>query len=141
LNKADRKALGEYVRWVANEVGLRDWTLHLMYDDGLDEGAIAMVTPTDGMKHAQLRFCHDFRHLAPEKQRQAVVHELLHCHHSAASNVLRLDLKDHLADSTHWVAWTGYKRQMEFANDAIAEVLAPHLPLIKWPKEKKRRTR
>ena len=60
--------LGRYVRWIADEIGLRDW--HFDIDDEPPEDPemyegqqrlFADVCPTPGRRQAKIRVCEDFR--------------------------------------------------------------------------------
>jgi hypothetical protein len=134
MTEIEWTVLGEYVRWVANEIGLRDWHL-LLSQIPPDEGCYAMIYPTEGRKHARLQVCADFRSLSLDVQRQAIVHELIHCHLAPATDFIRLDLNNTgmLTQPVYDMLWASYKRQIECATDGMADEWAKHLPLIEWP--------
>lgn len=138
MNAAERKALGEYVRWVANDIGLRDWTFKLRWE-GCPEEAQASIEPTEGRRVAVIYFCDDFRSLPADDQRNAVVHELIHCHHAAATDIIRVDLVRQLSQSTYELLYGAFRRQVEYMVDALADVVAERMPHIDWPKPARRR--
>jgi hypothetical protein len=128
--------LGEYIRWVANEMGLRDWWIHLAKEPPEGEDADASIFPTQGRKHAVIHVCRGFRELLPDVQRQVIVHELIHCHLAAAEDVIRLDLcaTAILGQAVYDMTWSTFKRSVEYAVDGMADAWAEKLPLIEWEK-------
>jgi hypothetical protein len=131
MNDRDRAALSLYVRWVADELELRDWTINLSAELP-PEGCHALVTSTYGRKLATIKFEDDFRSLDPEQQRHTVVHELVHCHLESATNIVLNDLEEYLGKTADQVFWNGFKRQIEYGVDGIASAIAKHMPLIDW---------
>lgn len=133
MTPRDRLALGRYVRRVADLMGLRDWTLNIEQEPCDDENC-AMCAPTYGQKRASLSFAPHFRHDdSAESQRQTIVHELLHCVFAAEQDHIRLSLLKHLGQSTYDVFNDAYRQMHEYAIDGLADAIAPHMPLIKWP--------
>lgn len=132
--KRQRTALREYARWMANELELRDWTINLVYEPAADDDAMAQVTCTYGRKFVTIKLAADFFQFSLEKQRQAIVHELLHCHTSGIEWQYN-NLGGHIAPDVFSVCWGGIRDQVEFATDAMADALAKHLPLPNYAKE------
>jgi hypothetical protein len=134
VTKSQRAILGRYIRHVANELHLRDWTFHVKHEPAEDPDVLAEIRCTFGTHEANIWFCKDFVDREPEQQRETVVHELVHPHVEIPWEMVRDDLKRHLGMLT-WDTFTdAYKRNMEFGVDALAKSLAPHLPLIDWDK-------
>lgn len=132
MNKRDRKALGEYVRTIADAMELRDWHIDLMHDPCEDE-ALASISATYGRKRASISFNRSFRDLAPDVQRRTVAHELVHLHLEPACDIVKADLVELLGRPADTVLWLGFKRQIEYGVDALSDAVAKHLPLIEWP--------
>lgn len=132
MRRRDRRVLAEYIRTTADRLGLRDWTFELQHEP-CDDDALASVHPCEGRKVATICVAHDFRERKPAEQRQTIVHELIHCHHASASDIIRLDLVKQLSQSTYDVVFFGFRRQMEYMVDGIAEGIAHHFPMIEWP--------
>lgn len=132
MKKRDRKVLAGYVRWMANELGLRDWSFKLVYDHE-DDDAYATCDPCIGRRFATITFRSDFRDLEPDDQRECVVHELIHCHHIGATDIIRLDLLKPLGQETYDVLLAGFKRQIEYMTDGLASAIARKYPHIHWP--------
>jgi hypothetical protein len=133
MTKRDQKVLGRYIRRVADELELRDWTLTLS-NNPAPKDCYGHMTETYGRKLAVIEVCADFRNLDAEQQRHTIVHELVHCHLAPPTNMVLNDLEKELSDTTDRIFWASYKRQIEYSTDALASALAKHLPLIDWPK-------
>jgi hypothetical protein len=133
MRKRDRRELTRYIRWVANEMELRDWTLTLA-DEACEPKYDATCQPAHGQKLATISVCKEFRSQDPERQRRSVVHELLHCHWHAAWEMVDADLEKALGGQADLLFSAGFNRNAEHALDATAHALAKHLPLIEWPK-------
>jgi hypothetical protein len=131
VKKKQRKALGAYVRYIANELNLRDWTIHICHAPA-EEGRAGGCRCTDGMREATLWFGWNFCDLDAEEQRETVVHELLHIHHDGCWKMVQTDLAEALGAPTYHVFCDSYRRSMEFMIDALAKAIAPKLPLIDW---------
>lgn len=141
MKKRDRRELERYIRGIADAMGLRDWTLALAVEtvgrsnapnrtEG-EWGATSQSTP--GRKHALITLPKDARALDREELRQTVVHELVHCHFACLWDTLRLDLGHILTEKVYWVWIAGVERAMEYGVDAVADAIAPRMPLIDWP--------
>lgn len=132
MKKRDRKELGRYVRWVADEIGLRDWTIDLLTEP-CDEDCNAQTRLIYGRKRAALRVSEGFRAFDLERIRHTIVHELIHLHLAAATNQVDHDIGEHLGATAYDIFWNGWLRNLEYGIDGLAGALAPHLPLIDWP--------
>lgn len=138
MTKADRKALMEYVRWIADHMGLRDWRFSILHDP-CESSALAICTPTEGQRMAALEFAADFRELDPDVQRMTVVHELLHCHHAHTQDIARLHTTQFMGQHAYDAFHQTYRLVHEYAVDAVARAWAEDLPRIDWPKPKPKR--
>lgn len=132
LKKRDRKALGRYIRQVADLMELHDWHLHLMREP-CDEDCNAQTRLIYGRKVAEIRVVEGIRLMEPERIRQTITHELVHCHFAAISNQVAIDLPEHLGKQAAEIFYEAWLRNFEYGVDAIAAALAPSLPLIEWP--------
>jgi len=132
MKKRDRKELGRYVRWCADQMELRDWTIHLGHEPAPSD-ADGYVVITYGRKLARITVAEDFRSFDPERQRHTIAHELIHCHLESACNMVQNDLERHLSTQADQVFFDGFKRQIEYGVDALASAVAKHLPFIDWP--------
>jgi hypothetical protein len=135
MKKRDRAELKRYIRWIANEMELRDWTIFLAGESCENEN-LATCALVFGQKYATIRVCKDFRTLDADQQRKTVVHELLHCHWHAAWEMVDRDLEKALGAQADLLFSAGFNRNAEHALDATAAALAKHLPRIDWPEAK-----
>lgn len=126
---AEWAALGPYVADLLSRLRLTDWTITID-DKPLDEDhdALAVVHPCEGRKRARIELCHDWAKLARDKKRHTLVHELIHCHEAPATDIIRLDLVKHLSQAAYDVLFDGFKRQIEYMTDGLADALAPLMP-------------
>lgn len=142
VRKRDRKALDAYVRLVADAMGLRDWNIVAAFGkvkhDAKNkpqkgEDWCATCAPTPGRKHADITFAPYMRDAPREDLRQTTVHELVHVHFYGMWDTLRRDTLILLDQEPYDVWIAGVERHMEYGVDALADALAPHMPLIAWP--------
>jgi hypothetical protein len=127
----DADDLARYVSAIAYELGLRDWRFQVEVVSR-PKGYHARVHPIEGRRFAVIRFPPDFTELTPQTQRNAVVHELIHCHLAAATDIWRLDVGRHLGQSVYDAMWSGYKREVELATDTLATAIDHLFPLPPW---------
>lgn len=130
MKRSEAIRWGRYIRHMANQLGLRDWTLTLE-TSGCPDDALACVTPTEGRKLAIIRLCDDWLDLTADDQRHCIAHELIHCHFDSADNIVRLDARPQMSQSAYDVMLAGFVRQMEYGVDGLADAIAPLLPLPK----------
>lgn len=140
MTKKDREALiGPYIRWIADAMGLQDWTFNVVIGqpdspnnpDGLEWGA--SCEPVPGRKAATITVAPWLCTADREQLRETVVHELAHCHFFGVWDTVRRDLHGPLGQQTYDVFVAGLERHMEYGIDAVAETIARHMPLIEWP--------
>jgi hypothetical protein len=133
VKKRDRRALADYIRTIADEMGLRDWDVQLE-PEPCGDGNAAHMRATFGRKLAKISVEKDFKTAqTPEEQRDSIVHELVHCHFESMASMVRCDLERIVGQPTDQVFFNGFERQFEYGVDAMACALAKHLPLISWP--------
>src|SRR5688572_8706081 len=118
-----------YVNEVAALLCLKDWTVELTDDHPNDTEGLAEIEPVDGRKYAVLRLCAHWHDRTPEKQRHSIVHELVHLHHVAATDIIRVDMPRHLSQQAYDILWGAFLRQVEYLVDGLADALAPFMPL------------
>lgn len=150
MKKKTHKAIGEYVRYCADAMGLRDWTLRVDVasdedlrkiddHDGDDQVWGATCDPVRGRKYATISFgplvIQNLLEGDRESFRITVAHELTHCHFAMLWEQLRHDLWEGrvLAQDTYDQFIKSAERNMEYGVDGVAEAIAPRLPLIELP--------
>jgi hypothetical protein len=129
----DRKALGEYIRWVADRMELRDWEFKLEHEPAAED-CDAEIRITYGRKLALIYFNSGFREYDAARQAHTVAHEPVHCHLEPACNMVQNDLEKHLSRQADQLFWDAFKRQIEYGVDSLASAIAKSLPPIAWPK-------
>lgn len=141
MTARDRRALNTYIRYVADEMGLRDWTFTIRHGLGDEEndGTIARCQPVDGRRHATITFCSDFREHKLADQRNTVVHELIHCHLTLVQWQVERDLKGHLAPAAFTAFFDSFVRNVEHATDSLAGAVEAAVVVPKWPRPPKRK--
>jgi hypothetical protein len=123
---------------------LRDWTINVRVGDvespNHPAGWVwcASSESTPGRKRVSLTFADDVKEWDRDDLRQTVAHELIHAHLSPLAETWRADLLPHLEPQAYELLNNSATRSLEFAVDALADAVAPRLPLIDWPKGKKR---
>ncbi len=109
-----------YLRLLGDLLALRDWTL-ILSETAAAPGYNAQIAPVRARRRAVIRMAGHFDSLSPHEQRHALVHELLHCHlataQSAAGQVLSKSAR------------AVFDLNLEMSVDALADAIAPHLPL------------
>jgi hypothetical protein len=142
LTNEEFAVLGRYIRERADEMGLRDWQIDLMHgppvnDDGTeDSSCAARIDIRWGKRLARVWVEREFKENPPERQRQFIIHELVHCHFDHLDSLTSGKLRDHVGE-IYWQAWhPAYWLMFENAIDAIAYSWAEKMPLIQWPKSK-----
>lgn len=132
-----RKQLGDYMRDMANLMGLRDWMLYLGHDEPDNPNAAASCYIEHRQNEAIVRFCKDWPSLSPQQLRRYVVHELLHCHFHALWYPVE-HASSHLPPGVAYMLNEGFQDAREITLDNIARSWAEHLPLpVKASKPKK----
>lgn len=124
---ADRRRAALYLRCVADALGLRDWRFDVLDDPPREDDVFATVDVMHDKRHADVRLASDWPRLPPSARREALVHEVLHCH-GAQTAALAEDVREQLS-SAAWDLWhTAYHRAAELSVDALAHALAPLMP-------------
>lgn len=119
-----RKALVGYIRYLANELGLRDWTFELEYHQLPPiEDASASIDCIFGRKYAVIRFADTFFQADRSDQRNTMVHELIHCHLDGMDAVIR-DMGVQMGSFVHSVFQDNHHRELELATDGLATAIS-----------------
>lgn len=115
------------IRTYADELGLKDWRFIVSDEDAPDD-AYAMIDTTYGRKVAVIKVCKEFESEPDWKQRECLIHELIHCHFDGMDRIV-----DTISDQLHRDVWSvfyaSFRREVEIGTDAIALAIAAHFPL------------
>lgn len=120
------KALGEYVRWMADRLWLKDWTFTLDREPlPSDHRAMARCTPTEGRKLASIEFSRGFLQRERDEIKNTVIHELLHAAHRDMTDVIRCVGNEHVLGQQAWdVWWETFRIAYETFVDSMANAFA-----------------
>jgi hypothetical protein len=127
-NEQRFEAMARYIRERADELGLRDWRIHVKRHDYVGEAIVAHAVVTYGQRDMGITLGELFWGQDLEDQRVTVIHELLHAHLDGPMAVAR-DMEQQLGDFVFSVFIDNHKRTTELACDAIATAIAGHFPL------------
>lgn len=132
--------LWEYIRDVADTLGLRRWWLGLSPElpgDCNDSEAVCLaeIDCSYAQQRAVIRVEIGFRHANAANQRHAIVHELLHCYLAACRDVIRVDLHATraLGQTAYDLLFQTFNHALESGVDGIATAIGGSFPLIDWP--------
>lgn len=136
----NRVLLGKYMAYLAEEVGLRDWSISLS-DDPCDDVLAGTCQPIRGRRVACIALNSAWMDADPCDLRETIVHELLHCHTEPITYPLA-SLRDLVGSVIHDHLETTQSMALEFAVDAIASSFARRLMMpdawlatVKTPQE------
>lgn len=129
-------ALADYVRSLADRMLLRDWTIFVSShpdekpdDEGIDDPRCATFAGTYGRRSAKIWVNPEWAAEAtPEELRQTLVHEVIHAHVHPTHEFVAMIATMH-PKRTAEVLLGIFNVQQEYAIDALADVIAPFMPL------------
>jgi hypothetical protein len=127
MPRADFKRAGEFLRFAADRLGLRDWAFNLKWQPCEDNEAMASVTCVEGQKRANITLSRTFADYPWPEQRKALIHELLHCHFEPVCQVL-WSAEPHLGMGAFNILDRNHHMAIEYAVDAIAHEVAGFFP-------------
>lgn len=125
--------IAEYVRDLANRMELRDYSLLVSIaeeDRPDDEERNACAIFTIGRRYVFIWFDPNYvARATPQELRQTAVHELIHCHFQPAREVAINAVVAAFKKPGRTALLGTYENAQEYGVDAIAEALAPFMPL------------
>ena len=119
----------DYVNQLTIPLRLVDWEVRVSDSPCDDTDDLASINPTYGQKRATIRFCEGFDGRSTEEQRKTIAHELIHCHFWPMTEMAEADIEHFMSSGEREMFSRGFRRNMEYAVDALADALAPFLPL------------
>ena len=133
-----RRQLESYINKLKRPLLMELWEININIDEG--EGAengrlvLADVTVGEVSYQAHITFYWALFERSKRGQRQAIVHELLHCLLSQVNAPVTHDIfrTDLLPAPAKIVTEEALHREWELATDHLAKVLAPFVPLPPW---------
>lgn len=115
-----------FTQSMAAEIGLRDWRFQIRYDKNKGNEHTACITRIIGRKHAIITLTRRFLRQTNYGKAQTIAHELIHCHTGALQDLIS-DLEGVLPAEAFYILYNEHERLLEFAVDALADVVADHL--------------
>ena len=116
-----RQAFANYIRLIADDLGLRDWVIVVKDRCPEDPSNSAEAESIWGAKHINILIGDSLLDKDREYQREVFVHELLHAHTAHMNFVLREMLEP--------AQYQVHRVQMEYMVDALAVRVSKFLPL------------
>tara|TARA_R110000868_G_scaffold22336_2_gene91485 strand:- start:3125 stop:3559 length:435 start_codon:yes stop_codon:yes gene_type:complete len=124
--------LEEYVGMLQGHLNLYQWQITVVRDAS-DVEAWADIAPHSQAQTADLRISHDFWSQPAERQREVLVHELVHLVTCRADQLV-----ENLELTLGKIAWSAFELQYEDAAersvDHVARVVAQSVPLPEFRK-------
>lgn len=121
------RKLVPYVKYLQEQMALKDWSFTLELDMSDDEDAYAHIVSPDGRKQGIISLTKLFFEQDEEGQRHTLTHELTHAHTREVSTVTG-SVRNLLGD----IAYPAFEKNMdnaiELAVDGIADGWAKMLP-------------
>jgi hypothetical protein len=118
-----------YARQVANEIGLRDWTVQVGHEPPERAEATATAQIATGRKLILLRFHEDEELRSPEHIRHDYTHELTHALVEDLWQTVSDGVRDEFGGAALRIYLGSVQREMERLVDTIATGLAARVPL------------
>lgn len=116
--------LAEYVRVVANTLGLPHWNISIENDDSLQEGTFARVYVAHARAEALISFAPSFHASSPEERRATIVHELLHCILWPLEEYIEDSIPQLIGKPAYTVFESGFNLLTERAIDPLSVAIA-----------------
>lgn len=127
--KRDQAKVCSYVRDVADELGLRDWTFRIEFEASAAPDSIAQIAPTFGQRDAVLMLSAEFAWASPSFQRATVCHELIHCLLAPITEAYQAALTEAGGERAAAIVEEAVTPAVEVATDTLALAVASKLPL------------
>lgn len=131
LDETTRRIIINYIRAVADKMGLRDWQFELD-DKPVEDGKIAQTEVWGSSKTATIWLGSAFWKYGPRLQRETIVHELTHWHSDAFYMLARKMVKS-LGREAYDIATDSLHAQQELMVDAISAAWAREMPYLSDP--------
>lgn len=125
---SDCDYIGPYLRFLADRVGLRDWTIDVADSPPEDESLAATAAIPQSRKWITIAFATSWMNEREEAFRQTCVHELLHAHFEDIWHPLNT-IQGYIGEQLYIPAYEGMQLHIEHAIDAIADEWSRLLPL------------
>lgn len=131
FRRRHRRLMRSYVQELANLMGLPHWAITIRFEERSSSDAHAEVSRTDGALRAELWLEEKFTALPRSRQRQVIVHELMHLHTADLQGLLDAARKQmERSEGRLWKTVTSAAE--ELLVDSVAEAWSSSLPMPPW---------
>lgn len=128
MNKHTRKEWQAYISQIGDLMNLHDWTLTLVKEPANSDNAAEMDS-IYGRKVVHIRLSSTWHEFTPHEQRYLIVHEIAHTYFEPMDHLLCGKMK-RLFSAHDLQTWhDDYSLLLEYGVDAVAECIAPSMPL------------
>lgn len=150
MKKKHHHELCRYTRYLADEMGLRDWTINVWIGETKEDDPSILAHPLGekdpvhnvvgtcevvyGQRWAIITIPDGEEKRSPEETRLTIVHELLHCHLDHLYTFTRNFIGNEAeTPAVQNMAYAVARQQLELCIDAISRAWMQKLPVIEWP--------
>ena len=132
-----KKAVEDYILELQKILKLSDWTITMSWDLNSDEYAYATNDPLPDSRHATISISDRFFTLSSKLQTQTLVHELIHCHLQALTDLAENTVESLTNEGGSAIFAIANSQCIEITTDALADAIAPMVPPFILPVEEK----
>lgn len=127
MSQKQHRNISQYIGKMAATVGLSHWKLKLSdefcAEDG-NEDALATLTVLPGRHVGSIRLAKDFNAFSYKDKKQAIIHELLHCHQQRLLLWADDTLREALGTVPYELLMAAYRDNFEHMVDDLSVVLS-----------------
>lgn len=127
MTRRQHRNITSYIARMAATMGLQHWQLKLCTEfcgeDG-SEDALATLTVVPGRHVGSIRLAKDFNSFPYKEKKQAIIHELLHCHQQRLLLWADDTLRDALGSVSYEILLAAYRDNFEHMVDDLSVVMS-----------------
>lgn len=127
MTKKQHANISKYIGKMAATLGLTHWSIRLSDEHTAEDGnedALATCTTFPGRHVAVIRLAKDFNAFSYKEKKQALIHELLHCHQQRLLLWADDTLKEALGLVSYEILLAAYRDNFEHMVDDLSVVFA-----------------
>jgi len=133
MSKAERRALGRYVRRIADLMGLGEWEIIVEGGPPKNDLHVAAASTLWGRKIGYVAFVdHFLAEWTVAEQKATVVHELLHLVWGQPQDLVRVNAAIVMPAKAHEMFQSAWFLAHELSVDALSTAIAPLFPDPPW---------
>jgi hypothetical protein len=127
MSKKRHKQISQYIGKMIATLGLSHWNIKLADEFCEEDGnpdALATCQILPGRHYAVIRLAKDFNEHPYEEKKQAIIHELVHCHQQRLLLWADDTLREALGTVAYEIFWAAYRDNFEHMVDDLSVVFA-----------------